>query len=361
MAQQQPIPKTMKALRLIKYNENYQLRDDVPVPEPGSGELLIRVAAASFCHTDYQVYQGTYKTELPFTGSHEPAGTIASLGPDVPGDWKVGDRVGVLNFRKPCDDCDGCRWRRSSYGSLDARYCHNKTMNGIVKSDGGFAEYMIGSHYSLVHLPDDVSFEQAAPLMCAGATVWNAIKETGLKKGQSLGLIGIGGLGVLGVQFAKALGYRVVASDSREAGLKLASDVPAHLRPDLIVNSGAEDASQKISDFTGGQGLHGVVVCTDSPAATDWALHRLQPRGTCVALGLPDEGFKFDAFNLVFREITVKGSLHCGVNEVKKMIDAVSEHGIVSHLTILPLEEGEDIPEKVAAHAFSGRLVVKIQ
>jgi propanol-preferring alcohol dehydrogenase len=191
--------------------------------------------------------------------------------------------------------------------------------------------------------------------------VWNAIKETGLKKGQSLGLIGIGGLGVLGVQFAKALGYRVVASDSREAGLKLASDVPAHLRPDLIVNSGAEDASQKISDFTGGQGLHGVVVCTDSPAATDWALHRLQPRGTCVALGLPDEGFRFDAFNLVFREINVKGSLHCGVDEVKKMIDAVSEHGIVSHLTILPLEEGEDIPEKVAAHAFSGRLVVKIQ
>jgi propanol-preferring alcohol dehydrogenase len=191
--------------------------------------------------------------------------------------------------------------------------------------------------------------------------VWNAIKETGLEKGQSLALVGIGGLGVLGVQFAKALGYRVVASDSRGAGLKLASGVPEHLRPDLIINSGDKDAAQKISDFTGGEGLHGVVVCTDSVAATDWALHRLQPRGTCVALGLPNEGFKFDAFNLVFREINVKGSLHCGVDEVKKMIDAVSEHGIVSHLTILPLEEGEDIPQRVAAHEFSGRLVVKMQ
>ncbi|KAI3572716.1 chaperonin 10-like protein [Fusarium oxysporum f. sp. albedinis] len=342
MSQQQSIPKTMKALRLVKFNENYQLRHDVPVPQPGPGEVLIHVAAASFCHTDYQVYQGTYGTQLPFTGSHEPAGTIASLGPGVPDDWKIGDRVGVLTFRKPCDDCAGCKWRRSNYGTLDARYCENKTMNGIVKSGGGFAEYMISSYYTLVSLPDDVSFEQAAPLMCAGATVWNAIKQTGLEKGQTIGLTGIGGLGVLGVQFAKALGYRVVASDNRDAGLKLASGVPEHLRPDLIVNSSDEDAAQKILDITNGEGLHGAVVCTDN-------------------LGLPDEGFRFDAFNLVFREINVKGSLHCSVDEVKKMIDAVSEHGIVSHLTILPLEEGEDIPERVAAHAFSGRLVVKIQ
>lgn len=165
----------------------------------------------------------------------------------------------------------------------------------------------------------------------------------------------------MGIQFAKALGYRVIASDNCDAGLKLALGVPDHLRPDLIVNSSDEDAVQKISDFTNGEGLHGAVVCTDNVSATDWALHRLQPRGTCVVLGLPDEGFKFDAFNLVFREINVKGSLHCGVDEVKKMVDAVAEHGIVSHLTILPLEEGEDIPERVAARAFTGRLVVKIE
>ncbi|KAJ0136108.1 Uncharacterized protein HZ326_20442 [Fusarium oxysporum f. sp. albedinis] len=278
MSQQQSIPKTMKALRLVKFNENYQLRHDVPVPQPGPGEVLIHVAAASFCHTDYQVYQGTYGTQLPFTGSHEPAGTIASLGPGVPDDWKIGDRVGVLTFRKPCDDCAGCKWRRSNYGTLDARYCENKTMNGIVKSGGGFAEYMISSYYTLVSLPDDVSFEQAAPLMCAGATVWNAIKQTGLEKGQTIGLTGIGGLGVLGVQFAKALGYRVVASDNRDAGLKLASGVPEHLRPDLIVNSSDEDAAQKILDITNGEGLHGAVVCTDNVPATDWTLHRLQPR-----------------------------------------------------------------------------------
>jgi propanol-preferring alcohol dehydrogenase len=190
--------------------------------------------------------------------------------------------------------------------------------------------------------------------------VWNAIKQTGLAKGQTIALVGIGGLGVLGVQFAKAMGYRVAAVDNRDVGLKLATEVPDHLRPDLTVSSNSSDAVQQISNFTNGVGLNAAVVCTDDVTASDWALHRLQPRGTCVVLGLPEKGFTFDAFNLVFREIIVKGSLHCGVDEVKKMVGAVAEHGIVSHLTLLPLEEGEDIPEKAAAHAFTGRLVVTI-
>lgn len=114
------------------------------------------------------MYQGAYGTQLPFTGSHEPAGTIVALGPSVPSSWSVGTRVGVLNFRKPCDACSGCKWRAAAYGSLDARYCDNKTMSGILKADGGFAEYMVASHYALVRLPDSLSFDQAAPLMCAG-------------------------------------------------------------------------------------------------------------------------------------------------------------------------------------------------
>ncbi|KAH6672792.1 chaperonin 10-like protein [Plectosphaerella plurivora] len=360
MSEQDPgVPQTMRALRLLEYNKNYRLQNDVPVPHPEAGELLIRVAASSFCHTDYQVYQGSYGTQLPFTGSHESAGIVVGLGSGVPDIWKAGDRVGVLNFRKPCGTCGGCKWRTKTFGSLDARYCANKTMNGILRSDGGFAEYMIASHGALVHLPEKLSFEQAAPLMCAGATVWNAIRELGLRKGQIIGIVGIGGLGVLGVQFAKALGLRVVAIDQRPGGLKLAQDVPAHLRPDLVLNIDDPATIQEISDFTGGIGLDGAVVCTDDVPASDWALHRLQPRSICVMLGLPDDGFKFDAFNLVFREIVVKGSLHCSVEEVKRMVDLVAEYGVTSHLTTISLDEGEDIPERAAAHSFSGRLVVK--
>lgn len=190
--------------------------------------------------------------------------------------------------------------------------------------------------------------------------MWNATNETGVKAGQSLAIVGIGGLGVLAIQFAKARGLRVVAIDNRDIGLKLATEVPAHLRPDLVVNINSPDSIQKIDEFTDGIGLHSAVVCTDDVPASDWALHRLQPRGVCVVLGLPEAGFRFDAFNLVFREIVVKGSLHCPIAEAKKMVKTVSENGIVSHLTVLPLHDGEDIPVRAAAHSFTGRLVVQI-
>lgn len=139
----------------------------------------MRVKASSFCHTDYQVYQGVYSTELPFTGSHEPAGVVVALGPNVSEDWAIGDRVGVLNFRNACGSCAGCRWRLKEYGSSDARFCEKKTMGGISGADGGFAEYMIASDSALVKLPEGLSFEQAAPLMCAGV---GAISIISLKK-----------------------------------------------------------------------------------------------------------------------------------------------------------------------------------
>lgn len=116
------------------------------------------------------VYHGISQEPLPFIGSHEPAGTIVSLGSDVPDSWRVGDRVGVTNFQKPCDACTGCTWAKKTIKSLDPRFCENRTMCGITRANGGFAEYMTASHDAVVHLPDEVSFEQAAPLMCAGVS-----------------------------------------------------------------------------------------------------------------------------------------------------------------------------------------------
>ncbi|KAM0435255.1 hypothetical protein ACHAPT_003348 [Fusarium lateritium] len=286
------------------------------------------------------VYHGMTQGPLPFIGSHEPAGTVASLGPDVPDTWHVGDRVGVTNFMKPCDACVGCKWARMTIKSLDARFCENRIMCGIARANGGFAEYMTASHEA--------------------ATVWHALNQAELQKGQSVAIIGVGGLGVLGVQFAKARGYRVVAVDKHEIGLKLASEVPSHLKPDLIVNIDDEDTVQKISDFTDGIGLKAAIVCTDDDAANDWAAKRLQPRGVCVVVGFPQGGLRFDPMNLNLREIVVKGIVHCSMGEVRSMMDAVVEHGVLSHLTLLPMEEAEDIPSRAAAHAFTGRPVVMI-
>ncbi|KAI8656223.1 hypothetical protein NCS56_01225300 [Fusarium sp. Ph1] len=182
--------RTEQTKRRLDTYAHYQLKDDIPVPTPGDGELLMRVKASRFCHADYQVYQGVYSARLSFTGSHEPVGVIAALGPNFSGDWAVGDRVGVLNFPNPCGFCAGCRWRLTKFVSLDARFCENKIV-------GGLCGYMIAVDYALVMLPDSLSFEQATSLMCAGATSWNAIRQCQVKPGETLAVFGIGGLGVL--------------------------------------------------------------------------------------------------------------------------------------------------------------------
>jgi propanol-preferring alcohol dehydrogenase len=173
-----------------------------------------------------------------------------------------------------------------------------------------------------------------------------------------MAIVGIGGLGLLGIQFAKALGYQTVAIDNRQTSLQMAADVK--LKPDLSIDYNDPDAAKKISDFTDGIGLRAVVVCTDNAAASDWSIRLLQPRGTCVVLGLPEEGYRFDAFALVFSEIVVRGSLHAPREEVEEMLKVVAEYQILSHLTTIRLDEAEALPERVAARDFTGKLVVLI-
>lgn len=232
-------------------------------------------------------------------------------------------------------------------------------MTGILGADGGFAEYMKSPDDALLKIPDSVPFEQAAPLMCAGATIWNAIIEAGIEKGQTMAIVGIGGLGILGIQFAKALGYRVVAVHYKDITSKLGA-VREELRPDLIVDYTKPEAAKQIADFTGSILLDSAVVCTDIVPANDWILHQLHPRGTCVVLGLPEQGFTFDAFNLVFREIVVKGSLHSSIERMQKMLEVASQFKIHSNIDIVPMDEAEKLPERVHNHEFKGRVVVKM-
>jgi D-arabinose 1-dehydrogenase-like Zn-dependent alcohol dehydrogenase len=340
-----------------QFNENYKL-EEIPTPVPQRNEVLVRIVAASFCHTDYQVYKGAYHTQLPHTGSHEPVGTIAALGPDASKKWKVGDRVGVYLFRSPCGSCADCRWYATEHeGKLNARYCKDKAMGGILKADGGFAEYMLSFDDAIMRVPEGLPLDQAAPLMCAGCTMWTAILEAKTNKGSTMAIVGVGGLGILGIQFAKAMGYRVVAIGSRDNATNLAI-IPDGLGPDLYVNRKRPEANQQILDFTEGRGLDFTVVSTDDVEVNDWILHELHPRATAVVLGLPESGFTFDAFNLVFREIVVKGSLHSSVEEMEQMLKVAAEHNIRSEIARVPIEEAEDLPERIAKREIAGRAVV---
>jgi D-arabinose 1-dehydrogenase-like Zn-dependent alcohol dehydrogenase len=133
----------------------------VPVPVPGPGEILVRLVASGFCHTDHMTSEGAFKTKLPFTRSHEPTGIVAALRPDVSGNWKVGERVGVYLFRDACGTCSGCKWWSVTHDEKPTgRYCENRSMHGIVGRDGGFAEYMITTDVAIMKIPDDLPFER---------------------------------------------------------------------------------------------------------------------------------------------------------------------------------------------------------
>ncbi|KAF3009646.1 hypothetical protein E8E13_007706 [Curvularia kusanoi] len=352
----------MKAAQIVEFDKPYQLCER-PVPTCGKHDLLIQVYAAGFCHSDLQVLQGQFPAQLPMIPSHEPAGKIVQVGSEVQGNWKIGDRVGVLNFKNACRQCAGCRQhlRRSSETRTDPRFCEKRQMAGF-RHDGAFAEYMLADPHTTVHLPDDVSFEQGAPLMCAGATAWGALRKLspGVQPGESVAIVGIGGVGHLAVQFAKAMGFRTVAIDNRKEGRQLATEVADHLKPDLIIDSTAKDADERIAEFTSGEGLAGIVVCTDSIAANAWSLQQLGNRGVMVPLGLPKDKWQFDSEAMVFRELVIKGSYVSSAEEAERMFEVVAEKQVSSHLTVLSFDQIPTLVERYLHASMKGRLVIQI-
>ena len=204
------------------------------------------------------VFNGEFKSPLPITGSHEPTGTVVKLGPEAKG-FSKGDRVGALTFTKTCTKCPDCKAGRPLF-------CDNASMGGITQ-DGALAEYMVVDSKTAVHLPDNLSFEQAAPLTCAGATVFNALKACNLKAGQSVGIIGLGSLGHIAIQLAKCMvraslpfyrdTFRLLPQDLKVAGVdarKEPIDLAKSLQfaPDLCINvkDGDEAARKQVDEMT---------------------------------------------------------------------------------------------------------------
>ncbi|PWY80800.1 alcohol dehydrogenase GroES-like domain-containing protein [Aspergillus sclerotioniger CBS 115572] len=333
----------MKALRLVEYNTPYQLHE-IPIPTITPNELLIKIGAAGFCHTDYQVYQGVYNSRIPMTPSHEPVGTIIEVGHKVSPEWKPGQRIGMLNFRHACNSCNGCEFARDPLrpDEPDVRFCEKKDMAGMT-ADGGFAEYAVADPATCVRLPEGVEFEQAAPLMCAGATVWTGLDRLELKAGLPVGVIGIGGLGALALQFAAGLGYKTVAIDNRSEGLQLARELPEHLRPGKVVDYNNDQAAKEVVEFAG--------------VVTEWSLKLLRTHAVCVPLGAPAEGFKFSAFDIHFKELTIRGALVANQRLASHMMKLVAEEGVRSHVQTIKLEEGMDLPIRYMDPHLRGRLV----
>jgi propanol-preferring alcohol dehydrogenase len=322
--------------------------EDVPVPVPGPGEILVKVKACGVCHTDLHAASGDWpvKPVPPFIPGHEAAGVVAALGPDVT-NFKPGDAVGVAWLHDACMRCEYCE---TGWETL----CEHQHNTGY-SVNGGFAEYAVASAAFAARLPAGVDFAAIAPILCAGVTTYKGLKETDTRPGEWVVISGIGGLGQVAVQYAKAMGLKVVALDIAEDKLKLGRAAGA----DHAVNALSADAVDSVLRATGG-GAHGVLVTAVSTAAFAQALKMVRRKGTVSLVGLPPGEFPTPIFDVVLKRITVRGSIVGTRRDLDEAIAFAAEGKVRSEITKAPLADINAIFDRMKSGKIDGRMVLDI-
>lgn len=243
------------------------------IPEPPAGSVRIKVQACGICHSDAFVKDGGFPgNTYPRVPGHEVAGVVDAIGPGVT-QWKVGERVGTGWHAGQCGQCTNCR-----RGDFFA--CPNAGITGLTM-DGGYGEYMIARAIALAPIPETLTPVEAAPLMCAGVTTYNALRNSGARAGDLVAVLGLGGLGHLGVQFAAKMGFHTVAIARGKDKEAFARQLGAH----VYLDSQAVDPAAELQKLGGARIVLATVVNGDAMAAT---LRGLAPNGTLMMLGVPD-------------------------------------------------------------------------
>ena len=337
----------MKAARVHQFGQPLVI-EDVPVPLPDKGEILVKVMACGVCHTDLHAADGDWpvKPALPFTPGHEVVGVVAGLGPDVT-DFKLGDAVGVAWLHDACMRCEYCEtgWET---------VCEHQHNTGY-SCDGGFAEYVIAAAPFAARLPAGVNFAEIAPILCAGVTTYKGLKETEARPGEWVAISGIGGLGHVGIQYAKAMGLHVAALDIAPDKLALARTAGA----DIAVDARSPDAVADILKATGG-GAHGVLVTAVSPPAFSQALRVVRRKGTVSLVGLPPGEFPTPIFDVVLKRITVRGSIVGTRRDLDEAIAFAAEGKVRSEIRTAPLGDINAILADLKAGKIEGRMVLDL-
>jgi alcohol dehydrogenase, propanol-preferring len=265
-----------------------------PVSEPGPGQVRIRVEACGICHTDAATVMGVYPgLTLPRVPGHEVVGRIEALGAGV-SRWKIGQRVGVGLIGGEDGVCEPCR-------RGDPVNCQNPVVLGVTV-DGGYAEAMIAEARGIVSIPDELSSAESAPLLCAGVTTYNALRNAGLRAGDLVAIQGIGGLGHLGIQFARHMGFRTLAIGRGSDKETLAKDLGAH----VYIDTAVDDAVAVLQRMGGARAI---LATAPSGDAMGPLLCGLAARGKLIVVGVPQEPIQLNAFPLVFGGRSIYGSL----------------------------------------------------
>jgi propanol-preferring alcohol dehydrogenase len=336
---------TMKAAVVRAFGKPLVI-EDVPVPVPGPGEILVKTKACGVCHTDLHAASGDWpvKPVPPFIPGHEAAGVVAALGPGVT-EFRLGDAVGVAWLHDACLRCEYCE---TGWETL----CEHQHNTGY-SVNGGFAEYVIASAAFAARLPASVDFAAIAPVLCAGVTTYKGLKETDARPGEWVAISGVGGLGHVAIQYAKAMGFKVVGLDLAEDKLALAREAGA----DHAINVLSPTAVNDVLDTTGG-GAHGILVTAVSTSAFAQALKMVRRKGTVSLVGLPPGEFPTPIFDVVLKRITVRGSIVGTRRDLDEAIAFAAEGKVRAEISKAPLTEINEIFERMKSGRIDGRMVL---
>jgi propanol-preferring alcohol dehydrogenase len=336
----------MKAAVVHSFGQPLQI-DEVPVPEVTPGQVLVKVVASGVCHTDLHAADGDWpvKPSLPFIPGHEGVGFVAALGKGVTG-IKEGDRVGVPWLHTACGHCEHCI---TGWETL----CDSQQMTGYTVN-GGYAEYVLADPGYVGQLPANVSFAEIAPVLCAGVTVYKGLKMLECKPGDWVAISGIGGLGHLAVQYARAMGFHVIAVDIDDAKLGLARSLGA----DMTINALTQDPVVEVQRAI--RGAHGVLVTAVSRSAFSQALGMLHKRGTMSLVGLPPGDFALPIFDVVLNAKTVRGSIVGTRKDLQEALAFAGEGKVHTIYTEDRLDNINEVLQRMRHGNIEGRVVMRI-
>jgi len=320
----------MKIARVPEANAQFELTE-VEIPEPGRGQVRVKVLACGVCHSDSLTVVGAFGNSFPRAPGHEVAGEVDAVGDGVT-TWSVGDRVGVGWFGG-CDfTCEPCR--RGDFIS-----CENGLVSGIAY-DGGYAEYMVAPAEALARIPDDLSYVDAAPLLCAGVTTFNALRESVARPGDRVAILGVGGLGHLGIQFAAKMGLEVVAIARGKDKEPLAKKLGAH----HYIDSTASDVAAELKALGGAK----VVLATvTAPDAMTPALGGLKARGQLVVVGVSTDPIQVPPVAIIPNSTSVQGHASGTSQDSEDTLWFSALTGVRPMIETVPLSEAQAAYDKM--------------
>jgi alcohol dehydrogenase, propanol-preferring len=334
----------MKAAVIQEFKQPLVVQDvDVPVPE--AGEVLIKVEACGVCHSDLSIADGDWPQlkrmiKKPLIPGHEVVGRVVKRGEQVQ-DLQIGDRVGVAWLHWSCGKCELC------LEGLE-NLCPNQAVTG-ASVDGGYAEFVKAKASHAIKVPESLDPAEAAPLFCAGVTVYRAVKLAGVQPGQRVAVFGIGGLGHLAVQVAKTFGAKVIAVDIAADKLELAQQLGA----DQLINAATDDV---LKTFRGLGGVHAAIVTSSAKAAYTQAFYSVRSAGTLMVVGLPADELSFPA--ILMREIKIRSVATGTRDDLRETLNLAAAGKIRCLIETSGLSKVNDIFGQMRQGQIRGRVVI---